>query len=73
MNVEMKADLQIDTNYYKVVELRELTENTFVLSLPKSRFKFEAGNIFRSPYWAITRAGNTQFTVPKKVIILKFL
>ena len=43
MNVEMKADLQIDTNYYKVVELRELTENTFVLSLPKSRFKFEAG------------------------------
>ena len=43
MNVEMKANLQIDTNYYKVVELRELTENTFVLSLPKSRFKFEAG------------------------------
>ncbi len=43
MNVEMKADLQIDTNYYKVVELRELTENTFVLSLPQSRFKFEAG------------------------------
>lgn len=43
MNIEMNTDLQIDTNYYKVVELRILTENTFVLSLPKSRFKFEAG------------------------------
>ena len=43
MNVEMKPDLQIDTHYYKVAELRSLTENTFVLSLPKSRFKFEAG------------------------------
>lgn len=43
MNVDMKPDLQIDTHYYKVAELRSLTENTFVLSLPKSRFKFEAG------------------------------
>lgn len=43
MNVDMKPDLQIDTHYYKVTELRSLTENTFVLSLPKSRFKFEAG------------------------------
>jgi ferredoxin-NADP reductase len=39
----MKIDLQIDTNYYKVEELRQLTENTFVVSLPKSRFKFVAG------------------------------
>jgi len=43
MNIEMKTDLQIDTNYYKVAEIRNLTENTFVLSLPKSRFKFDAG------------------------------
>lgn len=43
MNVDMKPDLQIDTHCYKVTELRSLTENTFVLSLPKSRFKFEAG------------------------------
>jgi ferredoxin-NADP reductase len=39
----MKADLQIDTHYYKVTGIRNLTDNTFVLSLPKSRFKFEAG------------------------------
>jgi ferredoxin-NADP reductase len=43
MNVDMKPDLQIDTHYYKVDDIRSLTENTFVLSLPKSRFKFEAG------------------------------
>lgn len=39
----MKPEVQIDTHYYKVVDLRHLTENTFVLTLPKSRFKFEAG------------------------------
>jgi len=43
MEIDMKIDLQIDTNYYKVEELRQLTENTFVVSLPKSRFKFVAG------------------------------
>ena len=39
----MKTDLQIDANYYKVEEIRQLTENTFILSLPKCRFKFVAG------------------------------
>lgn len=39
----MKPEIQLDTNYYKVVNLRHLTENAFVLSLPKSRFKFDAG------------------------------
>lgn len=43
MTIEMKPDVQLNTNYYKVVNLRQLTENTFVLSLPKSRFKFIAG------------------------------
>ena len=43
METEMKTDLQIDTNYYKVMDLRQLTENTFILSMPKSRFKFVAG------------------------------
>lgn len=43
METDMKTDLQIDTNYYKVLDLRQLTENTFILSLPKSRFKFVAG------------------------------
>ncbi len=43
MTIEMKPEVQIDTNYYKVLNIRNLTENTFVLTLPKSRFKFLAG------------------------------
>ncbi|MCF6333420.1 MAG: FAD-binding oxidoreductase [Draconibacterium sp.] len=43
MIIDMKPDVQINTNYYKVENLRSLTENTFVLTLPKSRFKFVAG------------------------------
>ncbi|MDB4582800.1 FAD-binding oxidoreductase [Draconibacterium sp.] len=39
----MKSEIQIDTNYYKVIGIRNLTEHTFVLILPKSRFKFVAG------------------------------
>ena len=41
--MNMKPDIKIDINYYKVETIRNLTENTFVLSLPKSRFKFVAG------------------------------
>ena len=40
---EMKPEVQIDTNFYKIVSLRNLTDNTFVVKLPKSRFKFIAG------------------------------
>lgn len=43
MMIDIKTDVRIDTNYYKVEKLRNLTENTFVLTLPKSRFKFVAG------------------------------
>jgi len=43
METDMKTDIQINTNYYKVEDIRQLTENTFILSLPKSRFKFIAG------------------------------
>jgi ferredoxin-NADP reductase len=43
MTINMKPQIQLDTNYYKVNEIRELTENAFVLSLPKSRFQFVAG------------------------------
>ena len=39
----MKPGVQIDTNYYRVQNIRNLTESTFILQLPKSRFKFEAG------------------------------
>lgn len=43
MTIEMKPEIQLDTNYYKIIKIRNLTEHTFVLSLPKSRFKFVAG------------------------------
>lgn len=39
----MKPEIQIDSHYYKVEDIRNLTENTFVITLPKSRFKFFAG------------------------------
>ncbi len=43
MAFDMKPEIKIDTHYYKVEDIRQLTENTFVLSLPQSRFKFVAG------------------------------
>jgi ferredoxin--NADP+ reductase len=43
MTFIMKPEGQIDTNYYRVLDIRNLTDSTFVLQLPKSRFKFEAG------------------------------
>lgn len=39
----MNTDIQIDTHFYKVLEIRNLTENSFILVLPASRFKFIAG------------------------------
>lgn len=39
----MIPEVQLDTNYYKVEGIKKLTEHTFVLTLPKSRFKFVAG------------------------------
>ncbi|MCF6356302.1 MAG: FAD-binding oxidoreductase, partial [Draconibacterium sp.] len=41
--IDLKSGIQIDTKYYKFENLRNLTENTFVLTLPKSRFKYTAG------------------------------
>ena len=43
MTINMKPEVQINSNYYKVINIRQLTDNTFVLSLTKSRFKFVAG------------------------------
>jgi ferredoxin-NADP reductase len=43
MTIDMKPEVQIDTNYYKIVGIRSLTEHTFVLSLPKGRFRYVAG------------------------------
>jgi ferredoxin-NADP reductase len=39
----MKPEFQLDTAYYKVENIRNLTDSTFVVRLPKCRFKFEAG------------------------------
>lgn len=43
MTIDMKPEVQLDTHYYKILGLKQLTENTFVLTLPKSRFEFVAG------------------------------
>lgn len=43
MTIDMKPEVQIDTNYYKIQQIRTLTEHAFILSLPVSRFKFVAG------------------------------
>ncbi len=43
MTIQMKPEVQIDAHYYKVIDIKNLTENTFVLTLPKSRFKYIAG------------------------------
>jgi ferredoxin/flavodoxin---NADP+ reductase len=39
----MKPDIQIDHNFYTIKQIRYLTDTAFILQLPKSRFKFEAG------------------------------
>ncbi len=43
MTIDMKPEVQIDANYYKIAEIRRLTEHAFILSMPRSRFKFVAG------------------------------
>ncbi len=39
----MKPEVQINTNYYSVQKIKNLTDSTFILQLPKCRFKFDAG------------------------------
>lgn len=43
MTIQMKPEVEINSNYYKVLKIKNLTENTFIVTLPKSRFKFIAG------------------------------
>ncbi|WP_423130432.1 ferredoxin--NADP reductase [Gaoshiqia sp. Z1-71] len=43
MSIELKQEIRIDESFYKVKELRRLTDETFSLRLPKSRFKYRAG------------------------------
>lgn len=43
MTLNMIPEIQLDTNFYKVENIKQLTEHTFILALPKSRFTFKAG------------------------------
>lgn len=43
MTFEVKTDVKIDQRFYKVEEIRMLTDDTFVLRFPKSRFNYRAG------------------------------
>lgn len=43
MTIQKAPEIQIDTNLYKVIEKRQLTEHAFVLSMPRARFQFTAG------------------------------
>lgn len=39
----IKHDIKIDESFYKIDEIRQLTNETFSLKLPKARFSFQAG------------------------------
>lgn len=39
----IKHDIKIDESFYKLEGIRQLTRETFSLTLPKARFKFRAG------------------------------
>ena len=38
-----KQEIKIDNSFYKILEIRDLTNETFTLKLPKARFPFRAG------------------------------
>ncbi len=39
----IKHDIKIDESFYRLEEIRHLTDETFSLKLPKARFDFQAG------------------------------
>lgn len=39
----VKPEIKIDESFYKVSEIRQLTNETFSLKMPKARFAFKAG------------------------------
>lgn len=43
MTMEFKPDITLDETFYKVKEIRKLTDEAFSIRLPKSRFKYHAG------------------------------
>jgi ferredoxin-NADP reductase len=43
MTTIVNNDIKIDTNFYKVLGLDFLTDEAFIINLPKNRFQFKAG------------------------------
>ncbi len=43
MTMEFKQEVKIDDSFYKVKEIRRLTDETFSLRMPRGRFKYKAG------------------------------
>ena len=43
MSEVMQQNIKIDTSFYKVTEIRQLTESAFVVSMPRCRFTFRPG------------------------------
>ena len=43
MSEILQQDIKIDTSFYRISEIRQLTESTFVLSMPRCRFTFKPG------------------------------
>jgi len=43
MSEILQQDIKIDTSFYRITEIRQLTESTFVLSIPRCRFTFKPG------------------------------
>ncbi len=41
--MEMNTDIQIDTNFYKVHDIRFLTDTAFIVQFPRRDFSFKAG------------------------------
>jgi len=39
----IKDEKKIDESFYKIIEIKQLTDETFSLKLPKARFQFKAG------------------------------
>lgn len=39
----LQQEIKIDTSFYRISEIRQLTESTFVLSMPRCRFSFKPG------------------------------
>jgi ferredoxin/flavodoxin---NADP+ reductase len=43
MSETIQSNIRIDTSIYKISDIRQLTESTFVVAMPRCRFSFKAG------------------------------